>query len=134
MITVYESCAARSSPRSPTSRAAKLGQYAFEVAREANKAQIKEAVETLFDVEVTGVNVMNVPAKRAGAARSRRLLVRTAATRRQSSRWPGPDDRRVRRGEVMAVKVYKPTSPGRRGMTGATFEEITKDRARALAA
>jgi large subunit ribosomal protein L2 len=27
----------------------------------------------------------------------------------------------------MAVKTYKPTSPGRRGMTGATFEEITKD-------
>ncbi len=26
----------------------------------------------------------------------------------------------------MAVKNYKPTSPGRRGMTGATFEEITK--------
>jgi large subunit ribosomal protein L2 len=25
----------------------------------------------------------------------------------------------------MPVKVYKPTSPGRRGMTGATFEEIT---------
>ena len=26
----------------------------------------------------------------------------------------------------MALKVFKPTSPGRRGMTGATFEEITK--------
>jgi large subunit ribosomal protein L2 len=26
----------------------------------------------------------------------------------------------------MAVKIYKPTSPGRRGMTGATFEEITR--------
>jgi large subunit ribosomal protein L2 len=26
----------------------------------------------------------------------------------------------------MAVKVYKPTSPGRRGMTSPTFEEITK--------
>ena len=26
----------------------------------------------------------------------------------------------------MAVKVYRPTSPGRRGMTGHTFEEITK--------
>jgi len=25
----------------------------------------------------------------------------------------------------MPVKVYKPTSPGRRGMTGATFEEVT---------
>ena len=28
----------------------------------------------------------------------------------------------------MAVKVYRPTSPGRRGMTGHTFEEITKDK------
>jgi large subunit ribosomal protein L2 len=28
----------------------------------------------------------------------------------------------------MAVKIYKPTSPGRRGMSGATFEEITRDR------
>lgn len=26
----------------------------------------------------------------------------------------------------MAVKVYKPTSPGRRGMTGPAFDEITK--------
>ncbi len=26
----------------------------------------------------------------------------------------------------MAVKVYRPTSPGRRGMTGSTFDEITK--------
>jgi len=26
----------------------------------------------------------------------------------------------------MAIKVYKPTSPGRRGMTGSTFEEITR--------
>ncbi len=28
----------------------------------------------------------------------------------------------------MAVKTYKPTSPGRRGMSGATFEEITKQK------
>ncbi|MFC1969011.1 50S ribosomal protein L2 [Chloroflexota bacterium] len=28
----------------------------------------------------------------------------------------------------MAVKVYRPTSPGRRGMTGHSFEEITKDK------
>ena len=26
----------------------------------------------------------------------------------------------------MAIKKYKPTTPGRRGMTGLTFEEITK--------
>ena len=28
----------------------------------------------------------------------------------------------------MALKIYRPTSPGRRGMSGLTFEEITKDR------
>ena len=28
----------------------------------------------------------------------------------------------------MALKTYRPTSPGRRGMTGSTFEEITKKR------
>lgn len=28
----------------------------------------------------------------------------------------------------MAVKVYKPTSPGRRDMTGASFEEITRSK------
>ena len=28
----------------------------------------------------------------------------------------------------MALKVYRPTSPGRRGMTGSTFDEITKDK------
>ncbi|HBM81430.1 MAG TPA: 50S ribosomal protein L2, partial [Clostridiaceae bacterium] len=26
----------------------------------------------------------------------------------------------------MAIKAYKPTSPGRRGMTVSTYEEITK--------
>ena len=26
----------------------------------------------------------------------------------------------------MAVKIYKPTTPGQRGMTGSSFEEITK--------
>jgi large subunit ribosomal protein L2 len=28
----------------------------------------------------------------------------------------------------MPIKVYKPTSPGRRGMSGSTFEEITRTR------
>ena len=41
-----------------------LGKYAFEVAGEANKEQIKQAVETAFKVTVTGVNVMTVPGKR----------------------------------------------------------------------
>ena len=38
-------------------------QYVFEVARRANKLQIKEAVEKLFDVEVLAVNTMTMKAK-----------------------------------------------------------------------
>jgi len=39
------------------------GKYAFEVAGEANKLQIKQAVEKAFKVKVTAVNVMTVPGK-----------------------------------------------------------------------
>jgi large subunit ribosomal protein L23 len=39
------------------------GKYAFEIAREANKPQIKQAVEKAFKVKVLAVNVMTVPAK-----------------------------------------------------------------------
>ncbi len=45
-------------------QADEYNQYTFEVDRRANKRQIKEAVETIFDVEVVRVNVINVPAKR----------------------------------------------------------------------
>jgi large subunit ribosomal protein L23 len=37
--------------------------YVFEVAREANKLQIKQAVEVIFKVTVTAVNTINVPSK-----------------------------------------------------------------------
>jgi len=40
------------------------GKYAFMVAGEANKEQIKQAVEKAFKVTVTGVNVMTVAGKR----------------------------------------------------------------------
>ncbi len=39
------------------------GKYAFEVAEEANKPQIKQAVEKAFTVKVTAVNVLTVPGK-----------------------------------------------------------------------
>ena len=38
-------------------------QYAFEVATDATKADIKIAVEKLFDVKVEAVNVVNVKGK-----------------------------------------------------------------------
>jgi large subunit ribosomal protein L23 len=57
---------------------AKLHQYVFEVDRRATKPQIKEAVETLFDVEVQKVNVLVAPAKKGRRGRSRRLVTRGA--------------------------------------------------------
>jgi len=39
-------------------------QYVFEVDRRANKLQIKQAVETLFDVQVQTVNTMVMKPKR----------------------------------------------------------------------
>ena len=54
----------------------KLHQFVFEVAKDANRTLVKDAVETLFDVTVLRVNVINVPAKRTRRAKSRRLAVR----------------------------------------------------------
>jgi len=38
-------------------------QYAFRVRRDANKTEIKQAVELMFDVKVAGVQVSNEPGK-----------------------------------------------------------------------
>ena len=37
--------------------------YTFEVARDANKIEIKNAIQTIFDVTVKKVNVINVKPK-----------------------------------------------------------------------
>jgi large subunit ribosomal protein L23 len=55
---------------------ASLGQYVFEVHKDASKSMIKDAIETLYDVTVVKVNVINVPAKRTRKYPSRRLGVR----------------------------------------------------------
>jgi large subunit ribosomal protein L23 len=56
-----------------------LHQYVFEVAGDATKSMVKDAVETLFDVNVLRVIVMHMPAKRTRRARSRRLMVRRSS-------------------------------------------------------
>jgi large subunit ribosomal protein L23 len=38
-------------------------QYAFKVRRDANKTEIKQAVEMMFEVKVAGVQVSNEPGK-----------------------------------------------------------------------
>ena len=48
--------------------------YAFEVAIDANKTEIKKAVETIFDVKVESVNTMRIEGKlkRQGRTQGRR--------------------------------------------------------------
>ena len=54
----------------------KLHQYVFEVASDATKGMVKDAVETIFDVKVVRVNVINMPAKHKKNLRSRRMTNR----------------------------------------------------------
>lgn len=53
-----------------------LHQYTFEVVSNATKGLVKDAVETLFDVNVVRVNLINVPPKRTRRWKSRRIMVR----------------------------------------------------------
>jgi large subunit ribosomal protein L23 len=48
-----------------------LHQYSFEVSKEANKMQIREAVELAFKVNVLNVNVIHVPGKMRRMGRHR---------------------------------------------------------------
>lgn len=47
--------------------------YTFEVRRDANKSQIKQAVEKAFKVNVISVNVIRVPGKMRRAGRRRTM-------------------------------------------------------------
>ena len=56
----------------------KMNQYSFIVAGSATRTQVKDAIETLYDVSVARVNIINAPAKRGRRLRSRRMSIRKA--------------------------------------------------------
>ena len=76
MTTIYDVLRRPIITEKSNYQAGKLNKYVFEVDKSSTKALVKEAVETLFNVKVERVNIINVPAKRSRRARSRRLLVR----------------------------------------------------------
>jgi large subunit ribosomal protein L23 len=82
MSTVYEVLRKPLITEKSSFQSSKLNQYAFEVSGSATKAQIKEAVELLYDVKVRRVNVLNIPARRTRRMRSRRVLVRRSQTKK----------------------------------------------------
>jgi large subunit ribosomal protein L23 len=62
-ISSYHDVLVRPLITEKSTRQIELGQYSFEVHREANKIQIREAVEKTFNVQVKAVNTLNMPRK-----------------------------------------------------------------------
>ena len=56
-----------------------FNKYTFKVAVDANKTEVKHAVEEIFDVEVKKVNIMNVVGKKK---RMGRYVGKTAASKK----------------------------------------------------
>lgn len=82
MTTIYDVLRRPLVTEKTNFQSTKLNQYTFEVPVSVNKAQVKEAVESLFGVAVERVNVIILPAKRTRRARSRRLRVRRSAMKK----------------------------------------------------
>jgi large subunit ribosomal protein L23 len=77
MITIYDVLRRPLVTEKSNYQTGKLHQYSFEVASEATRTLVKDAVETLFDVKVTRVNILNTAGKRS-RRRNRRLMIRSA--------------------------------------------------------
>jgi len=78
MSTIYEVLRRPLVTEKSSYQSGKLNQYSFIVSDSATRKQVKDAIETIYDVTVERVNIINTPAKRGRRLRSRRLLVRKA--------------------------------------------------------
>ena len=79
MSTVFEILRRPLVTEKTSSQSGKASQYTFVVADDATRTQVKDAIETLYDVKVVRVNIINTAAKRGRRLRSRRLLIRKGA-------------------------------------------------------
>ena len=79
MTTIYDVLVRPLVTEKSSYQSGKLGQYVFVVADAATRTMVKDAVETLFDVTVARVNILNAPAKRGRRTKSRRMLVRRSS-------------------------------------------------------
>ena len=75
MTTIYDVLRRPLVTEKSNYQSTKLHQYTFEVAEDATRTLVKDAVETLFDVTVKRVNILKTASKRS-RRRNRRLLVR----------------------------------------------------------
>src|SRR4030095_8532323 len=78
MNTIFETLRRPLVTEKTSSQSGRLNQYSFIVADNATRTQVKDAIETLYDVTVERVNIINTSAKRGRRIRSRQLLIRKA--------------------------------------------------------
>jgi large subunit ribosomal protein L23 len=79
MITIYDVLRRPIITEKSNYQNSDLHQYVFEVYPGATKSMVKQAVETLFDVEVLRVNIINMPAKKKRSLRNRKMVSRRTA-------------------------------------------------------
>src|SRR5699024_5718763 len=109
------------------------GKYTFLVDQNSNKTEIKQAIESIFDVQVAKVNTLNRQGKRR---RTRTGWGKRKDTKRAIvALKDGSIDifggslyalLRQRRTRLMGIRKHKPTTPGRRGSSVADFVEVTR--------
>ena len=92
MSTIYDVLRRPLVTEKSSYQSSRLHQYVFEVATDASRTLIKDAVEQVFDVTVVRVNLMNVPAKRSRRARNRRAVISRTAYKKAIVTL-APDDR-----------------------------------------
>ena len=78
MSTIYDVLRRPLVTEKSSYQSGRLNQYSFIVADNATRTQVKDAIETLYDVTVERVNIINTSAKRGRRIRSRQLLIRKA--------------------------------------------------------
>lgn len=76
MTTIYDVLRRPLVTEKSSYQSGKLNQYTFEVIPDATRTMVKDAIESIYDVTVERVNIINAAAKRSRRAKSRRLLVR----------------------------------------------------------
>ena len=84
-------------------------QYTFEVDPEANKIQIREAVEKIFNVRVKAVNTLNVKPKPKS-----RMRPAVAAASVGAKRWLEEGDRDARTRASASTSSSRSSGPGKK--------------------
>ena len=78
MTTIYDVLRKPLVTEKTSYQSGRLNQYSFIVSDSATRTLVKDAIETLYDVKVERVNIINTSAKRGRRIRSRRMLIRKA--------------------------------------------------------